>query len=83
MMTRENMIEKLRESVCTVEFTKVDGDLRIMKCTLQADSIPEDQRPRIGAEYSTEVIRAFDIGKQAWRSFKVDNVVTFTQFFKE
>lgn len=82
-MLRENMIEKLRESICNVEFTKVNGDTRIMKCTLLAEAIPEDQRPRISAEYSPEVIRAFDINKQEWRSFKVDNVVTFTQYFKE
>lgn len=77
-MTREEMMGMLRESVCRVIFTKTNGEERDMKCTLETRNIPEEWRPKSESKYSDEVIRAFDINKQEWRSFKVANVISFT-----
>jgi hypothetical protein len=49
-----------------------------MRCTLETRNIPEEWRPKSESKYSDEVIRAFDINKQEWRSFKVANVISFT-----
>ena len=79
-MTRENMLIELRARVCRVIFTKVNGETRDMMCTLQENNIPEDKRPAGSIDnptYTDEVIRAFDIDKQEWRSFKVANVISF------
>jgi hypothetical protein len=43
------------------------------------DLIPEDHRPKNGStEYSDEMIRVFDTAKQGFRTFKVSNVISFT-----
>lgn len=64
---------------CEVTFTKVDGSLRTMPCTLRESSIPA--RPvDIGSKSSEKRLRALDVlsvwclDKSEWRAFKVANV---------
>jgi hypothetical protein len=79
MMTRDDMINELRTRTCRVIFRKVNGEERDMMCTLETRNIPEEWRPtKDDSKYSDEVIRAFDINKQEWRSFKVANVISFS-----
>lgn len=77
-MTRDDMIAQLRERECRVIFTKINGEERDMVCTLKIDLIPEEKQPKTGKEYNTDVIRAFDVNKQEFRSFRVDNVISFS-----
>ena len=79
-MTRLEMIAKLKESNCRVIFKKINGEERDMQCTLMETVLPElktksDDKKR---QPNESVIRAFDINKQEFRSFKVDNVISFT-----
>ena len=82
--TRDDMVNLLRQGKSTVVFTKVDGTERVMKCTLNETLMPTDQRPTPLAEGATprkeslEAIRVFDTDIQAWRSFRVDSVKSFT-----
>ena len=55
----------LYQGVCEVEFTKVNGEHRIMKCTLHKDWILD-----------LETIPVWDTDKQEWRSFKTMRVIT-------
>lgn len=72
------LVELLREYVLTVTFTKTNGELRKMKCTLRNDIIPEDNKPKGSTkEKSSEVTAVFDVEKQAWRSFRNDSVVCY------
>lgn len=81
MYIREEMIDRLREGACRVIFTKLNGEQRDMVCTLKVDLIAEDKRPKNGsAEYSTDMIRAFDVKKQEFRTFKVANVISFSPY---
>ena len=77
-MQRNEMIEQLRQRECRVIFTKVNGEERDMVCTLNVDMIPEEHAPKGPAGYYVVVIRAFDVNKQAWRSFRVENVISFS-----
>lgn len=77
-MTREDMIIQLRERICRVIFNKINGEQRDMECTLMETNIPEDKRPKTNSEYNDSVIRAFDVNKQEFRSFKVENVISFS-----
>lgn len=69
---------KINESV-TVTFTKVDGSVRVMNCTLKPDLLPvvevkplaEGKTPR---KESTTSIRVYDLEKKEWRSFTTKNV---------
>lgn len=81
-MNREEMIDSLRESVCTVKFTKVNGEERLMECTLKNEIIPESMQPNNeddnGVQRTLDVIRVFDVRAAGWRSFRVENVLEFT-----
>jgi len=79
MFDRDEMKSRLREGVCNVTFTKVNGETRVMKCTLNDLIVPpatdaEAANPR---KENTSVIAAWDLDKQDWRSFRVDSVVDF------
>ncbi len=78
MYIREDMIEKLRAGECRVIFTKLNGEQRDMRCTLNMDMVPEDRRPKnADTQYDPSMIRAFDLNKQEFRTFKVANVISF------
>lgn len=60
----------------TVTFTKKDGTERIMKCTLQPESLPkvevtEDKKAR---KVNQDTIAVFDVEAKAWRSFTLKSV---------
>lgn len=73
---REWLIGLLADSKnpTTVTFTKKDGTERIMKCTRSPDLIPEDQHPKNGTGDSDSTLRVFDLDKNEWRSFIVENI---------
>jgi hypothetical protein len=78
MLDRNEMIEQLRKGFCTVKFKKVNGDERLMDCTLKEEYIPENHRPTTAATtYNEEVIRVYDVRADGWRSFRYDNVISF------
>lgn len=75
-LTREYMISELQKRVCRVIFKKVNGEERDMQCTLIEEILPamkgSERQP------NDEVIRAFDTLKCEFRSFRVENVISFT-----
>lgn len=75
---RNEMIEQLRERVCRVIFTKINGEERDMQCTLNMEMIPEEKQPKTGKQYNESVLRVFDVNQQEFRSFRVENVVSFS-----
>lgn len=76
-MTREEMLDLLREGVCSVEFEKQDGTIRTMHCTINQIHIPQDKMPKEGIRYTSDTIRVFEVPQNQWRSFRVDSVKKF------
>lgn len=80
-LTREYMISELQKRVCRVIFKKVDGEERDMMCTLIEDALPplkskvQDGEKR---QPNQAIIRAYDTNKCEFRSFRVENVISFT-----
>ena len=76
MLNEQTIKDALHNGVVVVSFTKANGELREMRCTLRADMIP--QTPVVeGKESKKEnpaVQAVWDIEKQAWRSFRFDSV---------
>lgn len=71
------IVESLRNNILEVTFTKVDGEQRIMPCTLRPEMLPvREQGEAAASSPNRSVIRAFAIDKQAWRSFRVDSVLS-------
>jgi len=77
----------LHSGVCEVTFTKVDGSVRVMPCTLSESIIPpapvhvtntdnaiDFPRAKKEKQPNPNVVSAWCIDKQEWRSFRVANV---------
>jgi hypothetical protein len=72
--------DMLRENVCEVTFTKVNGDLRTMPCTLKADMLPpivvveseDTEMPKRKVSETSLAVFVTDISE--WRSFRLDSI---------
>ena len=81
---RELYKQCLQKGVVEVEFTKVNGEHRVMPCTLNEQLIPpapvkvlkEGEVPKPPRKENPEVIRVFCTDKQEWRSFRIDSVIS-------
>ena len=71
-MKRDTLIKNLQKKVMRVTFTKVNGEERVMDCTLQEHFLPEtDSNNR---KENEEVLPVWDIDKGEWRSFRLDSI---------
>lgn len=77
-MNEFNLRTLLKTEVCTVEFTKVNGEKRVMDCTTNMDKVPPSMWPKDGVVKEDRTpgaaIRVFDVKAQGWRSFLPANV---------
>jgi len=69
------LAEWLSQGECTVTFRKVNGEIRDMPCTLQAEMLPPPVTEGI-RKINPDVMQVFCTDKQAWRSFRLDNVLS-------
>jgi hypothetical protein len=82
MYQRDIILTDLRENVIEVTFTKVNGEQRVMRCTLRTDLLPktfvenvnEQKEEKEFHQKNPDVIASWDVQKGGWRSFKVDSV---------
>jgi hypothetical protein len=79
MFDRDTILKDLRECVIEVSFTKVNGETRIMRCTLRPDLLPESyinetKEEKTFHQTNPEVIAAWDVQAHGWRSFRIDSV---------
>lgn len=63
---------------CEVTFTKVDGTVRTMPCTLRQDQLPakpltENAKTR---KVTHNAISVWCLDKKEWRSFRTENVTS-------
>jgi hypothetical protein len=61
-----------------VTFFKLNGEERVMRCTLDEQHIPQEKLPKgTGKSTSDATISVFDLDKQDWRSFRFDSIKEF------
>ena len=83
-MTRNEIMAALYENDCRVIFKKQStGEEREMICTLREDVIPQATKSDTLTQtkvrtLNEEVVAAWDVEKQGWRSFRVDSVISFS-----
>ena len=83
IITREQLSELLYTGECVVEFTKINGEVRSMPCTLKAELIPpapikvlaEGKVPKVKKE-NPEIMSVWCLDKKEWRSFRIANVIS-------
>lgn len=79
---RNELLTSLRQNVVEVRFTKANGEQRMMRCTLMKNMLPESyskntEEQEVEKKYHQDhpdLIRAWDLGVNGWRSFRMDTV---------
>ncbi len=77
--TRENVSNILKEDIMVVTFLKLNGDKRVMTCTLKEDILPPAKKDepltqkKIRA-INEEVLTVWDTNANDWRAFRLDRV---------
>lgn len=73
-----NLKELLKTNVVEVVFTKVNGDKRVMTCTLQPSFLPEEVETEKTRKQNDDVLSVWDIDANGWRSFRFDSVISYS-----
>jgi hypothetical protein len=78
MITKEELKENLKNQIGIIEFTKKDGTLRKLRCSLSSEILPKtDFDPKNYTPKKTDnpnTLSVWDIEKEAWRSFRLDSL---------
>ena len=75
--TKESIRSLLQSNVVNVQFTKSDGSIRNMVCTLQESfTWPYEKKTDKVKPENNDVIAVWEIDKQAWRSFRIDSIIS-------
>ena len=80
-MNKQELREILINNKVKLTFTKVNGEERIMDCTLLPEFLPEPKPLKEGEEKKVRkendaVIAMWDLNKNAFRSCRLENVVS-------
>ena len=77
---QEEIINTLRQGIYEVTFNKVNGEQRVMPCTLKEDLLPaaiqKDVVSETAKERKGDAISVWCTDVQAWRSFKLANFIS-------
>jgi hypothetical protein len=78
LYTKEYLRERLYSGVVRITFDKVNGDRRIMTCTLQEQYLsppsPEEKRPE-----PKDSLAVWDLTANGWRSFRLDKIIAIEE----
>ena len=89
IINREQLSELLHIGECVVEFTKVNGEVRSMPCTLNEALLPpppvhvtntdnpiDFPVPKKEKKQNPDVMSVWCLDKKEWRSFRIANVIS-------
>ena len=83
-MTKQELVESLKEGEVVVTFKKKDGTERVMKCTKNIAHIPEEFHPKTdkvvkldenGNAIESDTITVWDMESNGWRSFDYKSIL--------
>lgn len=82
-MFKDTVKNILRSGVATVQFTKTDGSIRNMQCTIKKELLPaievvESAEPKKVRAVNPDVCPVYDVEIASWRSFKYDSIKVIT-----
>ena len=85
MNNKQTLLDILATTGATINFTKADGTVRIMRATRNFTSIPVSMYPvqdSLPAVVNDNNIKVFDLEQCQWRSFNFDRLNGYT-FIKD
>lgn len=78
-MSKELIRSTLQSNICRVKFTKTNGEVRDMVCTLRDDIVvPHEKKTERVKEVNEDVLAVWDCEKNSWRSFRFDSIIEHT-----
>jgi hypothetical protein len=80
-MNKKQLYTMLHNGVVNIKFEKVsDGTIREMPCTLNEGLIPVSKLPKGDStkNQSSDTIRVFALDKSDWRSFREENLISYS-----
>ena len=87
---KEELKTLLEQNVLVVDFTKLNGDKRVMTCTLREDMKPRATKTdamsqKAVREVSDAVVSVWDVNAKGWRSFRYEriNSVDYVDEYKQ
>ena len=77
--TQAELTTLLEQNVLVVDFTKLNGDKRVMTCTLREDMKPratkdDTMSQKKVREISDKVVGVWDVNAKGWRSFRYERI---------
>jgi hypothetical protein len=76
ILTKNELSKQLKRSICEVTFTKLNGETRVMNCTLKPELLPVyEKKTTITKVVNDEVLSVYDCDAGAFKSFRVANVI--------
>jgi hypothetical protein len=73
--SRQDVLNMLNNEVVTVTFTKVNGEERVMRCTLLSEYLPGGAAaPQLLQENAGDTLSVWDTEVNGWRSFRVSSI---------
>jgi esterase/lipase superfamily enzyme len=75
---RDQLQQLLKTSTVRITFEKVNGEKRVMNCTLQEQLLPDqiDLEEVISEKrINLETLAVWDLDKKDWRSFRLDKIL--------
>lgn len=75
---KQKIQEQLQTGVALVTFTKADGSLRDMKCTLQPRLLPPHtaKEKTCASGENCDCLKVYDLETGGWRSFKISRLIS-------
>jgi hypothetical protein len=73
----EKLIELLHENIVNLKFTKINGEERVLNCTLSSDHIPTSTKSEQKKRINDSIISVWSVDDKGWRSFRKDSVINF------
>jgi len=80
---RSELQTQLQSEILEVTFTKVNGDKRVMNCTLMEEILPSNPTEEVKKDTKKKVnetiLSVWDVDANGWRSFRMDTVTQVRQ----
>jgi hypothetical protein len=77
---RSELQTQLQTEVLEVTFTKVNGDKRVMNCTLMEGILPSNTTENnTDKKVNEDILSVWDVDANGWRSFRMNTVTQVRQ----
>lgn len=78
MLSKSEIKDSLSKSIAEITFTKTDGSIREMRCTLISEYLPqkhiEENVRHVPRKENDNVLAVWDIDNRDWRSFRLNSI---------